>query len=257
MGRNKNRDNQNASQEAEKTEAALPQLSEGDILNGSSIHPGIVKVAGFELQLGQVVRAAWQKSGLSVEEWNALPNEARDAFIDAEIDVVEEGGEAIVAADNLAPANGEQLPVDGDVKSGPADEVDDTPVPPTDAETPVGTIDEPTAEAGEVDPADAPVAPKVDSVGAWVRGVLVDYVSVMGEGKYPSPEQGAKQQANLLHVCRKLSGLSDPSDTNTSAFGDIAKFFSENKDGLTSERNLRRFVSQEDGELLVVFASRA
>lgn len=266
MGRNKNRDNQNASQEAEKTEATLPQLAEHEILNGSSFHPGIVKVAGFELQLGQVVRAAWQKSGLTVEEWNALPNEARDAFIDAEIDVVEEGGAETIAADGLTS---EQPPVDGDVKSGPTEGEGDSPTPPSDDEVPVGTIDTagvgtdvtgtmaPAGEQGEDGVREAPVAAKVDSVGAWVRGVLMDYVNVMGEGKYPSPEQGAKQQANLLHVCRKLSGLSDPGETNTSAFGDIAKFFSENKDGLTSERNLRRFVSQEDGELLVVFASRA
>lgn len=253
MGRNKNRDNQNASQEAEKTEAALPQLGEHEILNGSSFHPSIVKVAGFELQLGQVVRAAWQKSSLTVEEWNALPNEARDAFIDAEIDVVEEGGQATVTADGLA---GEQPSTDGDVKSGPVEgEGDDLAPPPIDPETPAGTIDEPTTEANDevVVAVEAPA--KVDSVSAWVRGVLVDYVAVMGEGKYPSVEQGAKQQANLLHALTKLSGMED--DGATSAFSDVAAFFSENKDGLTSERNLRRFVSPEDGERLVAFASRA
>jgi len=269
MGRNKNRDNQ-STQEAEKTEASLPQLGEHETLNGSNIQPSIVKVAGFELQLGQVVRAAWQKSGLTVEDWNALSDDAREAFIAAEVDVVEEGGETAIVADGLT---GEQPTAGEDVKSGPAEGEDGAgPLPPLDTDVPVGTIDTAglgvgtyvtgtMAPAGEQGDAgvreEAPVAPKVDSVGAWVRGVLMDYAMVMGEGKYPSPEQGAKQQANLLHVCRKLSGLSDPSDTNTSAFADIAQFFRENKDGLTSERNLRRFVSQEDGELLVVFASRA
>lgn len=241
MGRNKNRDNQNASQETEKSEAGLPQLGEYDILNGSSVQPAIVKVAGFELQLGQVVRAAWQKTGFTVEEWNALSDEAREAYIAAEIDVVEEGGQATVAAEGLA---GEQPPAVDDVKSAPADEPSET-LPPVD--TPVEGDAAPAAEVdevpvGTVDAVEAVV--ETNAHASWVQGVLDDYVAVMGPGKYPSPEEGARAQRSLLHALGKLEGLPVAQEV-------VRTFFRGNKDGITSERNLARFVSSKDAEALI------
>ena len=103
--------------QAKPDDSGLPQIPEGEVLIGSSIQPSIVMVAGLEVQLGDVVKAAWQKSGLTVEEWNALDNDPREAFIAAEVDVLEQGGEQALEEDEVPAEH-------------PAEEDSDRPEPP-------------------------------------------------------------------------------------------------------------------------------
>lgn len=56
-----------------------------DTLLGSSILPALIEIGDAQVQLGEIVAAAHQKSGLSLEDWNALEDAARELLLDAEI----------------------------------------------------------------------------------------------------------------------------------------------------------------------------
>ena len=71
---------------------ALGQPAGPDILIGSSILPAHVNIPDadgefHQFQLGEIVASAHQVSGLSVGDWNALPNEDRETRLAAEITV--------------------------------------------------------------------------------------------------------------------------------------------------------------------------
>lgn len=123
---------------ADPGDSGLPQLPEGQTLNSSSVQPAIVKVGGFDVQLGDVVKAAWQKSQLTVEEWNALEDGAREAYIAAEIDVLEQGGEGALEED--------KVPSEPSTEEPPVEEppVEEPPVEEPPAEEP--PAEEPAAE---------------------------------------------------------------------------------------------------------------
>ena len=58
-----------------------------DTLIGTNILPALIEIAlGKEVQLGEVVTKAHAKSGLSLEDWNALPEVDRDALLTAMVD---------------------------------------------------------------------------------------------------------------------------------------------------------------------------
>jgi len=59
---------------------------EAEGIYGSSTLPSQVKMGGKEVPLGDAVNAAFEKSGLSVSEWNSRSAEELDALISAEID---------------------------------------------------------------------------------------------------------------------------------------------------------------------------
>jgi hypothetical protein len=55
-------------------------------LFGSSFQPSHVAIGGNQVQLGEAVAAAFAKSGLTGNAWNALDSAEREALIAAEID---------------------------------------------------------------------------------------------------------------------------------------------------------------------------
>lgn len=55
-------------------------------LYGSSLQPAVVMIGGKEEALGVAVGAAFAKSGLTGNAWNALPDEEREKLIGVEID---------------------------------------------------------------------------------------------------------------------------------------------------------------------------
>lgn len=62
--------------------SASTRPQEPETLNGSNTLPATKEIAaGHTVQLGEVVMAAHQKSGLSVEAWNALSEDERDGLL--------------------------------------------------------------------------------------------------------------------------------------------------------------------------------
>ncbi|WP_137136621.1 hypothetical protein [Rhizobium sp. FKY42] len=67
-----------AKQPAKTTE----KLKDNETLNGSNTFPDLIEIApDLKLQLGEVVFVTQQESGLSVEQWNALPETERDVLL--------------------------------------------------------------------------------------------------------------------------------------------------------------------------------
>jgi len=69
---------------AEKSDGIAPDTALVEIagLNGSSIQPSTFDLAdGTTLQLGVVIAKAFQSTGATVEEWNALDDATREGFI--------------------------------------------------------------------------------------------------------------------------------------------------------------------------------
>lgn len=63
--------------------------STAEVLLGSSVLPAEVEIAsGKSVQLGRVAAQAHKASGLSTEDWNALPEADREARLAQEIDVL-------------------------------------------------------------------------------------------------------------------------------------------------------------------------
>lgn len=58
-------------------------------LLGSSILPSVLNIGGQDVQLGAVVGAAQEASGLTVEEWNALDQEDREDLLDDQVNVMQ------------------------------------------------------------------------------------------------------------------------------------------------------------------------
>lgn len=59
------------------------------VLLGSGVLPAMVNIAeGKDVQLGDVVAEAHKASGLSVEEWNELPESERDEKLNAAIEAM-------------------------------------------------------------------------------------------------------------------------------------------------------------------------
>jgi hypothetical protein len=70
----------------QSTPKPAAKLAETETLNGSNTLPAVIEIAaGHSVQLGEVVMAAHQKSGLSVEVWNALSEEERDGLLNTMI----------------------------------------------------------------------------------------------------------------------------------------------------------------------------
>jgi len=68
------------------------------VLVGSSVLPALVRISeGNEVQLGDIVGAAYKASNLSVEGWNELPDDEREAKIAAQVEVLKSAEAAIAA----------------------------------------------------------------------------------------------------------------------------------------------------------------
>lgn len=79
------------SSSAPKSDAETDKLPpEALVLLGSSTLGSLIEIGDRQAQLGEVVAAAHAASGLSVEDWNGLTEEARDELLQAQIDVMRE-----------------------------------------------------------------------------------------------------------------------------------------------------------------------
>lgn len=74
------------------------------VLVGSSVHPATFEIGGQTFQLGNVVAMAHTTSGLSVADWNALPDDERHDRIDAELDRLQAEAEAAQGDGDTKPA---------------------------------------------------------------------------------------------------------------------------------------------------------
>jgi hypothetical protein len=63
-----------------------PGEQNDEMLIGSSVLASTYEIAGETVQLGAIVAAAHELSGMTVEEWNELPNDDREALLRAELD---------------------------------------------------------------------------------------------------------------------------------------------------------------------------
>ncbi|WP_137136561.1 hypothetical protein [Rhizobium sp. FKY42] len=83
--------NRSTPKSKEPAPAAAPTPDQPDpgivTLIGSNILPDQVEIApGKSVPLGEIVAKAHEKSGLSIEDWNALPQADRDALLTATVD---------------------------------------------------------------------------------------------------------------------------------------------------------------------------
>lgn len=90
---------------------AAPVAQDAGFLIGSDAFQPIYQIGGREVQLGELVREAFETSELSEDEWNKLAQEERDSYIQDELDLLkanarENGDEAdpdAPTADNPTP----------------------------------------------------------------------------------------------------------------------------------------------------------
>lgn len=76
-----------------------------DGLRGSTVHPATVDLGdGQQISIDDVVAEAHQRSGLTTDEWNELPEEVRHNLIDAELDIMSGDDEEDPANPSTPPA---------------------------------------------------------------------------------------------------------------------------------------------------------
>lgn len=73
-------------QKATVPPAEKPPLSA--TLLGSSVHPDTFEMGGKAITLGDVVNAAFARSGMSMDDWNMQADPDRHAMIDEELDIM-------------------------------------------------------------------------------------------------------------------------------------------------------------------------
>lgn len=66
-------------------------------LLGSSSHPDPISINGADHALGDIVAAAHAASGMTADDWNALPADEREALIDEQCDLIADGASAPAA----------------------------------------------------------------------------------------------------------------------------------------------------------------
>lgn len=75
--------------QAQPVEAAPAKKTLEDAsLLGSSVHQESFEIGGRTVTLGEVVTAAFARSELSIEDWNALAEPDRHAMLDEELDIM-------------------------------------------------------------------------------------------------------------------------------------------------------------------------
>lgn len=62
-----------------------PEVKQPQTLHGSNVMPATFEIDGKTVSLGEIVAAAHAKSGLSVDEWNALDDDDRDEKLGDEL----------------------------------------------------------------------------------------------------------------------------------------------------------------------------
>lgn len=86
------------------------KLAENETLNGSNTLPALIEITPtLSVQLGEVVLAAFQLSGLTAEAWNALPEAERDVVLNAAIETLKAGEREKAAAAKKAEDEAAEL----------------------------------------------------------------------------------------------------------------------------------------------------
>lgn len=89
------------------------------LLLGSDNHPDPISINGTDHRLGDIVAAAHAASGMTADDWNALPADEREALIDEQCDLIADG--AIAPATTAEPvADRESLAAQYKAKFGKA-----------------------------------------------------------------------------------------------------------------------------------------
>lgn len=93
-------------------DASAGQLGVNEVLNGSNTLPAIIEISGGNnVQLGDVVQAAFTKSAISAEAWNALEEAERDRLLNEVIEdmksAVAKDGVAVIPANTAAGVGAE------------------------------------------------------------------------------------------------------------------------------------------------------
>lgn len=82
--------------------AAPVEQSASEVLYGSSVLPSMLDIGGEQVQLGTLVAAAHQASGLTVAEWNELAAEVREELLADQLALMREHAEAKASAEQSA-----------------------------------------------------------------------------------------------------------------------------------------------------------
>ena len=84
--------------------APAKKAREGSFLYGSNNHQPQYEIGGQIYALGDVVRKAFEASGLTEDDWNELPEDEREAKIDIALDDLADAAEAAAKAAASTPA---------------------------------------------------------------------------------------------------------------------------------------------------------
>lgn len=129
--------------------------AEDRTLIGSSILPARIEIAAnVTVALGSVVAQAHKESGLSVDEWNALPHSERE-------ELLQEVVERMAGAIDVAPAKKASITVGA--KSAPKPAEEEGPPTPRDPEKFEPIVPDPPKLPEEAEPGTVDLA-------AWIRG---------------------------------------------------------------------------------------
>jgi len=86
----------------DSADVRLSESVNARVLHGSNVHQATYEIGGQTYQLGDIVSKAFQASGLTAEEWNALEADDREAKIDIALDDIADSAEKTPAADDRA-----------------------------------------------------------------------------------------------------------------------------------------------------------
>lgn len=90
-------------------------------LKGSTVHPAVIDLGdGQAIELDDVIDAAYETSGMTTEEWNALSDEERHAKIDETLDAMVGGDDETDAGNDNGQENGGQQQTDTTTSTNPA-----------------------------------------------------------------------------------------------------------------------------------------
>lgn len=90
------------------TDVRVLPSSPVSVLLGSSVHEATYEIGTNTYQLGDIVNMAFEKSGLTAEEWNELEEEDRHAKIDIVLDDLAEAADKAPEEDKTEPAANER-----------------------------------------------------------------------------------------------------------------------------------------------------
>lgn len=74
-----------APEKKEEPKKEEPKKPNESLVGGSAKFDSVIKIKKKDVQLGTIVAAAFEATGMTVDEWNNLTQEDRDVYIDEQI----------------------------------------------------------------------------------------------------------------------------------------------------------------------------